>query len=64
MSDPIPTETPLTEVQILAKSIRDEVGKVIIGQADTVDLLLTALLSRGHILLEGCLLYTSDAADE
>ena len=53
MSDPIPTETPLTEVQILAKSIRDEVGKVIIGQADTVDLLLTALLSRGHILLEG-----------
>ena len=53
MSDPIPTETQLTEVQILAKSIRDEVGKVIIGQADTVDLLLTALLSRGHILLEG-----------
>ena len=53
MSDPIPTETELTEVQILAKSIRDEVGKVIIGQADTVDLLLTALLSRGHILLEG-----------
>ena len=53
MSDPIPTETQLTEVQILAKSIRDEVSKVIIGQADTVDLLLTALLSRGHILLEG-----------
>ncbi len=53
MSDTIPTETKLTEVQVLAKSIRDEVGKVIIGQADTVDLLLTALLSRGHILLEG-----------
>ena len=33
--------------------IRMEVGKHIIGQKDMVDRLLLALLSRGHILLEG-----------
>ncbi len=53
MSDSTVTETQLAEVQKLADNIRTEVAKVIIGQTDTVDLLLTALLSRGHILLEG-----------
>ncbi len=48
-----PDDVGLAEIQTLANSIRSEVGKVIIGQADTVDLLVTALLSRGHILLEG-----------
>lgn len=53
MSDSNVTDTQLSEVQTLAANIRAEVAKVIIGQTDTVDLLLTALLSRGHILLEG-----------
>jgi len=53
MSDSNVTDTQLSEVQTLADNIRAEVAKVIIGQTDTVDLLLTALLSRGHILLEG-----------
>jgi len=48
-----PDDMALNEIQSLANSIRAEVGKVIIGQTDTVDLMLTALLSRGHILLEG-----------
>jgi len=48
-----PNENGLASVQTLANAIRTEVGKVIIGQTDTVDLMLTALLSRGHILLEG-----------
>lgn len=48
-----PNESALSDIQTLAGAIRAEVGKVIIGQTDTVDLLLTALLSRGHILLEG-----------
>ena len=34
-------------------AIRGEVGKAIVGQADTVDHLLVALLARGHVLLEG-----------
>ncbi|GAB3640434.1 AAA family ATPase [Spirosoma arcticum] len=34
-------------------AIRAEVGKVIVGQHQTVDLLLTALLADGHVLIEG-----------
>jgi len=41
------------EVKALADRIRGEVGKAIVGQGDTVDLLLTALFARGHMLLEG-----------
>ncbi|MAN74330.1 MAG: magnesium chelatase [Henriciella sp.] len=40
-------------VQALAARIRSEVSKAVIGQSDTVDLMLTALFSAGHILLEG-----------
>ena len=43
----------LDDVQSLARSIRAEVGKAVVGQEATVDLLLVALLARGHILLEG-----------
>jgi len=39
--------------QTLADTIRAEIGKAIIGQTDTVDLMLVALFSGGHILLEG-----------
>jgi MoxR-like ATPase len=41
------------EVSALAARVREEIGKAIVGQADTVDLLLTALFARGHVLLEG-----------
>ncbi len=41
------------EVKALAGAIRAEIGKAVIGQADTVELLLTALFAGGHILLEG-----------
>eukprot|EP01035_Chromulina_nebulosa_P030990 gene30990-41255_t len=37
----------------LAEKVRAEVGKAIVGQQDTIDLLLTALFARGHVLLEG-----------
>ena len=35
------------------KRLRDEVGKVIVGQQEVVDLLLLGLLCRGHVLLHG-----------
>jgi MoxR-like ATPase len=35
------------------EKIKHEVGRVIIGQTDIIDLLLTALLCRGHVLLHG-----------
>ena len=58
MTTDTPTPVPepaldLAPVTSLAQAVRAEVGKAIVGQADTVHLLLTALLSRGHILLEG-----------
>jgi len=43
----------VAEVRDIAGRIRAEMGKVVVGQAETVDLLLTALFAGGHALLEG-----------
>ncbi|MBI1197764.1 MAG: AAA domain-containing protein [Phenylobacterium sp.] len=43
----------VAEVKALADQVRAEVAKAIVGQHETVDLLLTALFARGHMLLEG-----------
>jgi MoxR-like ATPase len=43
----------VAEAQALATRIRGEVAKTVVGQADTIDLMLIALLAKGHILLEG-----------
>jgi MoxR-like ATPase len=43
----------LDRVSALAERIRREVAKAIVGQADTLNLMLVALFSGGHILLEG-----------
>jgi MoxR-like ATPase len=43
----------VNDVRDLAERIRREIGKAVIGQADTVELMLTALLAGGHVLLEG-----------
>ena len=37
----------------LVKKIREEVGKVIVGQERLIDRLILALVTDGHILLEG-----------
>ncbi len=47
------TSMTLADVGALARAIRAEVGKAVVGQADTVDALLVALLAQGHVLLEG-----------
>jgi len=41
------------DVKSLADSLRAEIAKAVVGQRQTVDLMLTALLAGGHILLEG-----------
>jgi MoxR-like ATPase len=41
------------ELNAKLNAIRAEIGKVIVGQQQMVDLLLIGLLSDGHILLEG-----------
>lgn len=43
----------IAEVGQLAAAIRGEVAKAVVGQAETVDHMLVALLARGHVLLEG-----------
>ena len=43
----------LEELRESASRIRREIGKVIIGQQEMVELLLIALLAEGHVLLEG-----------
>jgi MoxR-like ATPase len=43
----------VSDVKTLAEQMRREISKAVIGQADTVELMLIALLAGGHILLEG-----------
>jgi MoxR-like ATPase len=48
-----PAAMTLAEVAQLAAAIRGQIGKAIVGQTQTVDHLLIALLAQGHVLLEG-----------
>src|SRR5437773_1030933 len=41
------------EASIFAYRLREEIGKVIVGQRYLVDRLLVGLLANGHVLLEG-----------
>ncbi|WP_128893390.1 MoxR family ATPase [Erythrobacter sp. HKB08] len=43
----------LEDVRTLAGSIRNEVAKAIVGQDEMVEHLLVAMVSQGHVLLEG-----------
>lgn len=51
--DTFDSRLDLTPLTTAVNAIRTEVGKVIVGQQQTVDLLLTALLADGHVLIEG-----------
>ena len=43
----------ITQIDTLATAIRAQIARVVVGQDATVEALLVALLSEGHILLEG-----------
>ena len=43
----------IEKVRELGAALRERIGRVIIGQEEAVHLLLVALLSEGHMLLEG-----------
>ncbi|MGK0362997.1 MAG: MoxR-like ATPase [Saprospiraceae bacterium] len=43
----------LTKVTLAVNMVKDELRKVIIGQEEFMDLLLTALFTSGHVLVEG-----------
>lgn len=50
---PYENRLDLTELKTAVDAIRAEIGKVIVGQHQVIDLLLTALLADGHVLIEG-----------
>jgi MoxR-like ATPase len=41
------------DVRAMADRVRAEIAKAVVGQADTIDLMLTALFASGHVILEG-----------
>ncbi len=43
----------LSELQEGIASIRTEIGRVIVGQKEMVDMLIVAMLAKGHALIEG-----------
>ncbi|RZJ79910.1 MAG: MoxR family ATPase [Flavobacterium sp.] len=45
--------TDLTALSEAVEKIKQSLGKVIVGQKETIDLLIAGLLADGHILLEG-----------
>ncbi len=46
-------KSKVEEKHALINQIRSEIGKVLVGQRDLVDGLLTGLFTKGHILIEG-----------
>jgi MoxR-like ATPase len=45
--------TDLSGLQHSVKALKNEIGKVIVGQEQMVELLLAAILADGHVLIEG-----------
>ncbi|PKQ45349.1 magnesium chelatase [Confluentibacter flavum] len=43
----------LTELQYSVNKIKEEIGKVIVGQKNMIDMLIASLLAKGHSLIEG-----------
>lgn len=43
----------ITQLNQAVQKIKDEIAKVIVGQQQMIDLLIAALLSEGHALIEG-----------
>ncbi len=54
MEEPIfQNRVDLTTLNEQVKKIKEEIGKVIVGQETMVELLITAILADGHVLIEG-----------
>src|SRR5687768_18573110 len=45
--------TDLSSLQGAVERLKNEIGKVIVGQEQMVELLLAAMLADGHVLIEG-----------
>ncbi len=49
----VPTDSSLQVATDRLNRVREEIGKIIVGQTDVVDGVLICLLAGGHVLLEG-----------
>lgn len=47
------SRTDLSALNEAVDSIRNEIARVIVGQKEMIDLLIAAILSNGHVLIEG-----------
>jgi MoxR-like ATPase len=45
--------TDLSHLQLAVDRLKQEIGKVIVGQDEMIELLLAAMLADGHVLIEG-----------
>ncbi|MDH5398207.1 MAG: MoxR family ATPase [Cyclobacteriaceae bacterium] len=52
-NEPYQSRIDLTELRDSVEKIRKEIGKVIVGQDQMIELMITAILADGHVLLEG-----------
>ncbi|MEM6805307.1 MAG: MoxR family ATPase, partial [Bacteroidota bacterium] len=52
-SNPFEARTPLKGFQEAVEKVKNEIGLVIVGQENMVELMLAAMLADGHILIEG-----------
>ena len=56
MNDMHGEETPRTDLTLFQRRLQElksRIASVIVGQERTVDLVLTAILANGHVLIEG-----------
>src|SRR5215472_11189701 len=53
VSDMRASREMVTETSYWIRPLREEMGRVIVGQTHLLDRLLIALLTNGHVLLEG-----------
>jgi len=49
---PAASEASATRAQSLAKAVTEGVSSVIVGKAEQIRLLLVALISEGHVLID------------
>ncbi len=49
-NEPVPEAEQLRQA---VQRVKDEIGKVIVGQTEMIDLMLAAILADGHVLIEG-----------
>lgn len=48
-----PVHVDFAAMRETVNQLREHIGKIIVGQEQMVELLMTALLARGHVLIEG-----------